>query len=152
MKRFHVIALVTILASTISQVQAKGTRSEEKTKQALIQIERELERASLNLDPLPYDRYWADDFVGITNDGFAANAKVQHRAVLTSGKIKFESFEIDNIDVRVFGNAAIVTSHRKVKYRYEDREMSLHNAVTSFFSKRNGRWQKVGEQTNRLSQ
>jgi len=149
MKQVFVIALVTIFASIV-QVQAKGARSEEKTKRLLIQIERDLEQASMNLDPAPYDRYWADDFVAIMNEGFRTTAKTEHRAALTGGKIKFKSFEVDGIDARVFGNAAIVISHRKVSFQFDGRETSLNNIVTSFFSKRNGRWQKVAEQTVHL--
>jgi len=151
MKRVYVIALLTIFASII-QVDAKGTKSEEKTKKLLIQIERDLENASMNLNPVPYDRFWADDFVAIVNEGFNPNAKAEHRAALTGGKIKFESFEIDDIDAQVFGNAAIVISHRKVKLRVDGRDISLNNKVTSFFSKRKGLWQKVAEQTVHLSQ
>ena len=149
MKRAYLIALVTILA-TVGQVQARVTRSEEKTKQLLIQIERDLEQASMNLDPAPYDLYWADDFVAIMNEGFHTGAKAEHRAALTGGKIKFKSFEVDDVNARVFGNAAIVISHRKVKFQFDSQEISLNNIVTSFFSKRKGHLQKVAEQTVHL--
>lgn len=151
MKRVYVVALLTIFVSII-QVDGKGIKSEEKTKQLLIQIERDLENASMNLNPAPYDRYWADDFVAIMNEGFNPNAKAEHRAALTGGKIKFKSFEVDGIDARVFGNAAILVSHRKVKFQFDGREISLNNIVTSFFSKRKGAWQKIAEQTVHLPQ
>ena len=151
MRQLYVIGLIVLFAFTSNPVRAKAkTTDDEKTKQLLIQIERNLGQASLNLDPAPYERYWADDFVAIMNEGLNPNAKAEHRAALTGGKIKFESFEIENFDVRVFGNAAIVMSHRKVKFRFEEREINLNNVVTSFFSKRNGRWQKVAEQTVHL--
>src|ERR1051325_3576538 len=150
MKLSYAAVLFATLVLISGQVQAKEKKSDARTRELLIQIERDLEKASLNLDPAPYERYWADDFVAIMNEGLNPKAKAEHRAALTGGKIKFESFEIDNVDVRVFGNAAIVMSHRKVKFRFKEREINLSNVVTSFFSKRNGRWQKVAEQTVRL--
>jgi ketosteroid isomerase-like protein len=152
MKKVFVAVLLIALASSLATAKSKGkrTKRESEAEQTLMRIERELGNATLNLDPAPYDRYWADDFVMVTPAGqFAADAKAQHRAALTGGKIKFETFEIADMKVRVFGDAAIVIERRTVKYMYEGREISTQNLVTSFFAKRNGRWQKVAEQTTK---
>lgn len=153
MKKVFVAFLLIALASPLATAKVKGKRAkrESEAEQTLMRIERELGNATLNLDPAPYDRYWADDFVLVTPAGeFSTDAKAQHRAALTGGKIKFETFEIADMKVRVFGDAAIVTERRTIKYQYEGREISAQNLVTSFFARRNGRWQKVAEQTNRL--
>lgn len=153
MKNVFAAVLLTALASSLAAAKSKRAKRESEAEQTLMRIERELGNATLKLDPAPYDRYWADDFVLVTPAGeFSAGAKAQHRAALTGGKIKFETFEIADMKVRVFGDAAIVTERRTVKYRYEGREISVQNLVTSFFAKRQGRWQKVAEQTNPLPQ
>lgn len=153
MNRVFVAVLLIALASSPGTAKDKRDKREGEAEQTLMRIERELGNATLNLDPAPYDRYWADDFILVTSTGeFSTDAKAQHRAALTGGKIKFETFEINDMKVRVFGDAAIVTERRTVKYRYEGREISAQNLVTSFFAKRSGRWQKVAEQTSRLLQ
>lgn len=145
MRVFAVAATVIILATGVICGESNPN---EHAAQTLIKIERELARASVDLDPAPYDLYWSDDFVGTIASG-GHYTKEQHRASLTSGKLKFESLDVDNIEVHVFGEAAVVLERRTVKGSYENQDISARNNVMSVFVRRKGQWQKVAEHTAR---
>ena len=152
LKRVFTLAALIALTMSLAAAQVKSNKSSpnRRVEQILTQIERELGKGTLNLDPIPYDRYWADDFVGLDGATGETWTKAQHRAALTSGKLKFESVNIDEMTVRRFRNAAVLTERRAVKYRYDGKEISQQNRVSSFFLKRHGRWQKVAEHTSRI--
>src|SRR5438045_349956 len=101
------IAIAVSLVILALRVAEGETDADEQSKQTLIKIEQELARASLDLDPAPYDRYWADNFIGTIASG-GRYTKKQHRASLTSGKLKFQSLDVDEVEVEVFGDTAVV--------------------------------------------
>jgi Domain of unknown function (DUF4440) len=80
-----IAAMFVILGTCVAHSE---TNRSEQTEQTLIKIERELARASVDLNPAPYDRYWSDDFIGTAASG-GRYTKEQHRASLTGGKLKF---------------------------------------------------------------
>jgi ketosteroid isomerase-like protein len=153
MKRLFLVAALTALAAASATAQVKRTKTAQPggAEQVLMRIERELARASVKLDPAPYDRYWADDFSGIDAAG-GFYTKAEHRAALTGGKLKFDSLDVDEMRVRVFGQAAVLTSRRTVRGRYGEQDISADNRVTSVFIRRAGRWQKIAEHTSRITQ
>lgn len=153
MKRSLLVAALTVLAASAAVAQVKRTKTARPrgAEQVLMRIERELARASVNLDPAPYDRYWADDFGGVDAGG-GFYTKAEHRAALVSGKLKFDSLDVTEMSVRVFGRAAALSCRRTVRGRYADQDISADNRVTSVYVRRGGRWQKVAEHTSRIAQ
>jgi len=139
MRVLSIAAILVILASSFARAD---TNADERVEQELINIERELARASVNLDPVPYDRYWSDDFVGTLASG-GQYTKQQHRASLTSGKLKFQSLDLNQIKVYLFGDTAVVNERRIIKGSYDDQDISARNHVMSVFVRRGGKWQKV---------
>lgn len=61
----------------------------------------------------------ADDFVGVGPHGFMLTKEewIERHA---SGKLKYESFALDEIRVRPYGDAAILTGRETADGRYED--------------------------------
>ena len=144
--------LLALLAGSLCKAQTVDHKSKKSLaiERELMQIEMDLAKGTVNLDPGPYDRYWADDFIGVSANG--SYTKASHRAVLTGGKIKFVSLEIDEMTVHVFGDAAIVTNRHTVKGHFETRDISGQSRVTSVFVRRHGHWQKVSEHTSAIPQ
>lgn len=152
MKHLFLVAALMALAAASATAQLKRTKTAQPggAEQVLMRIERELAQASVNLDPAPYDCYWADDFSGIDAGGFYT--KAEHRAALTGGKLKFDSLDVAEMRVRVLGQAAVLTNRRTVRGWYGEQDISADNRVTRVFIRRAGRWQKVAEHTSRITQ
>jgi len=144
-RMLSIAAASVILATSFARAD---TTADQRTEQELINIGRELARASLNLDPVPYDRYWSDDFIGKLASG-SQYTKQQHRESLTSGKLKFQSLDVDQIEVHLCGETAVVNERRIVKGSYDGQDISAQNHVMSVFVRRGGKWQKVAEHTAR---
>jgi hypothetical protein len=151
MKDARNVVIAAILISVATCLAQGEANADEQSEQTLIKIERELARASVDLDPVPYDRYWSDNFVGTIASG-GRYTKDQHRASLTGGKLKFQSLDVDKIEVHVFGDTAVVVERRTVKGSYDNRDISAQNHVMSVFVRHNGQWQKVAEHTARAAE
>ena len=117
----------------------------------VIQVERELAKmqqdwidAALKADVATVDRILADDFVATLPDG-RLMTKAQDIEELRSGAFVPESTTIDGMNVRVFGETAIVTFGQTEKSQYHGRTVSGRTLWTDVFLKRNGTWQIVAE-------
>lgn len=113
-------------------------------------IERRLERASVALDPKPYEEFWAPDFVGIGPDG-SSYTKAQHLAALTGGHVHFQSIDVQPVSTRVYRDAAVLINRRSVRGTFDGKSIDSENLVTNVYIRdsREG-WRKVSEHSTRL--
>lgn len=118
----------------------------------LMALEIKLEKASVALDPRPYDEIWSKDFVGIGPDGSTYN-KTQHRSALTGGHVRFQSIDIRPVSIRVYSHSAVLIEQRTVKGAFDGKPIDSENLVTNVFVLfRDRKWRKVSEHTTRLQQ
>ena len=149
MLRAFVIMLPFALMSGAFQINDRKTATSSETE--LMQIERDLAQASLALDAATYDRIWADDMMAV-NPGGIIYTKAEDQAALKSGKLKFDTFDVDEMNVRVFGETAIVIYRQTVKGHYADHPINDLNRVTDVFVRRKGEWRLVSEHTSLMKQ
>ncbi len=90
-------------------------------------------------------RTLADDFVGIGPRGFML-AKNEWLQRFTSGALKYEYLEWDEANVRVYGDAALVTGRERQKVNYQGQPMESELRTTLAFVKQQGRWLLAGLQ------
>jgi ketosteroid isomerase-like protein len=99
--------------------------------------------AELHGDTAFLKRALADDFVGIGPRGFMLT-KEQWLSRHDSGKLKYESFELDEVWIRVHGDALIVTGCETVKGKYEDHDLQDQFRATLIFVKQQECWLLAG--------
>jgi ketosteroid isomerase-like protein len=91
----------------------------------------------------------ADDFVGVGPHGFTLT-KEQWLSRHETGNLKYESFELDEIEVRPYGDAAVTVCRQNTEGVYEDENgrYDIHEQfrATLIFVKQQGWWQLVGLQ------
>jgi ketosteroid isomerase-like protein len=85
----------------------------------------------------------ADDFVGVGPRGFMLT-KDQWLERHESGKLEYESFEWDEVQVRLYGDAAVMTCRQAVEGRYEDYDLRDQFRATLVFVEQQGRWLLAG--------
>lgn len=140
MKRILAIGLVVLAAFTVCTYAAEKKMSADE--EALTKIENEWGTAMVKLDFATFDRIVSPDWILSTPDG-GQQTKAEAVADLKSGKIKFESFKVDELKIRVYGNAAVVFGLTTEKMTFNGQAMNGQNRFTDTFIKRDGKWQCV---------
>jgi ketosteroid isomerase-like protein len=97
------------------------------------------------------DQYEADDIIDTDPSGRVTD-KAQDKADLSSGDLKFQSIELSDVKVLVYGNAAVATGTSTVKGTYKGQDISGKYRFTDTWVNRNGKWQAVASQSTKLQQ
>ena len=121
------------------------------TEKALLQMERDWMEAIKNRDKFTLERILADDFMSISWDGKTFN-KAEGIAANLATDSKLDSYTLDPLKVRIFGDAAVVTGGDKEKSSFKGKDTSGQYAWTDVYVKRNGRWQAVSTHSSRFPQ
>jgi ketosteroid isomerase-like protein len=69
-----------------------------------------------------------------------------------SGDRRIESGSVDDLNVRIFGEIAIVTGRSVLAGTYKGKHASIVQRFTDVFAMRDGRWQAVASQGTQVAQ
>jgi uncharacterized protein (TIGR02246 family) len=92
----------------------------------------------------------ADDFVGVGPRGFTLT-RDQWLSRHEAGSLRYEAFGLDEVQVRLFEDAAIIVCQQSARGVYDDGEnvrfeLDDQFRATLVFVKQDGRWQLAGLQ------
>ena len=132
-------------ATLASVAPSANTKEIEET---LIKMERDWAAALPKKDVEAVKPILADDFEGWDGDYNLNYTKASHLKNLEAGIDTWESANLDKIDVKVFGDLAVVRLIQSQKGTYNGRDSTGRYALTDVFAKRNGKWQIVAEHGN----
>ncbi len=91
------------------------------------------------------ERTLADDFTAVGPRGFVLT-KDQWLQRFTSGSLKYEYLEWDEVNVRPYGDAAIVTGRERQKVDYQGQGMESDLRTTLVWVKQDGQWKLANAQ------
>ena len=112
--------------------------------QELRQMNDEWVKALVRGDGATLDRIMAEDFFfAYPMEG---DDKAQFISDVTSGNVRVEFLNRDNVSVRVWGSTAVLTAKDSAKWFYGGRDFSGHYKIIHVYSQRDGRWQLVSVQ------
>jgi ketosteroid isomerase-like protein len=116
----------------------------------IIQIEHAWGNALLKRDVAAWSRCLGDDWVITYSDGTLVT-KPMALADLKEGALRIESFRLDDLKVRVYGDTAVVTGLITEKSKFRDKNTSGVRRFTDVFVKRDGRWQAIASHESNVS-
>lgn len=160
MKRILIIAVLTIAASSLAFGQRKdkktattGTASSN-VEQTLRQLDRDLMDTAVRNDTTLFERIATDDYTS-TNPIGMVSTKAQ--AVAGVKDFKFESLNTDDVMVRVYGDAAILTGRAMVKGQVKtpvnpQQDISGQYRYIRVFVKQQGQWRLAAFQITQIAQ
>ncbi len=90
------------------------------------------------------------DDLSYTHATGVREAKAEFIAKLKSGQLRYESFAAEDIQVRVYGAAGVVTGVARVKVQVKGEPLSFRLRFTDVYIKQDNRWQMVAWQATRL--
>jgi hypothetical protein len=111
----------------------------------ILDLERQSKDAAVHRDAEFSQRTLADDYVAITPLGQVIT-KSDTVAARKSGQLRYDSIEISDVVVRVYGNTAVVTARADVKGRDLGEEFNGPYRFTRIWVRRNGQWLAVSYQ------
>lgn len=140
MKRYLIVTSLVLLASIPAVAQSKqGAKSKVDTKTftMLSSVARQTMQFSLSRDTKMFNTMVADDFITTDSTGRVFD-KAEEMEILRSSDFKLDSLQMDDFNIRMFGDTAVVTSRSNVKGSYKGQDISGQYQVTQVFQRRPG--------------
>ncbi len=152
MKRIAIAVCAVILASAViawTQMSAQPTSGS--VEQELIKLEQGWANANVKADVAFLDRILAEDYTWTDENG-VLRTKAQNLEVFKSREAVITSMVSDDMKVRVYGDAAVVTGRNTIKGTWQGKDIDQQERWTDTWIKRNGRWQCVATHSSLLAQ
>ncbi len=112
---------------------------------AILQLEEESKQAAIRRDVAFAETTLADNYVAIGPLG-TVTSKEATIAARKNSQVRYDSIELSEVVVRVFGSTAVVTGRADVKGKDLGEDFSGPYRFTRVWVKRNGQWQAVSYQ------
>jgi len=107
-------------------------------------------QAAIKGDVAALDKILADDLTH-THGGGRTESKAQFLEAIRSGTQKYEAIDYGEINVRVYGSTAIVTSEPNIRTVNSGQPSSSHSRFLHVFVKQGGTWRMVAHQSTRIT-
>ena len=142
--------LVAILFCAASDCLAQGSGDDRicrtsATARRLCSTDSLLTDATRRNDVATLSRIYADDYHFTTYRGTTANKADQLRAFQT-GEMHFDSATVSDRRVRIYGDAAVITGHRRQTATVRGERRPSDVRITRVYVRHNGEWQLVAAQ------
>jgi len=157
MKRASMIILLVLVAASVAVPQTKGKRTSRnrQNKPSVANIEQKLKDLELqwneafkNRDRDALDRILDDQFIFTDDDGQVSNKTQYIDSVMQA--IKVESYKLDDVTVRVYGDTCVVAGRWTGKLTVDGKDASGEFRYTDTFVRRPGGWRVVASQDTRI--
>ncbi len=126
--------------------------NQEHAEQEVLRLADAWATAELRGDTTFLERILTDDYIGIGPLGFMLTKQewiVRHQA----GDLKYESFSLDEVKVRVYNNDAAVLTGRQVQNgAYRGNSIQAQFRTTLVFVRQQGQWQLASLQLSTIAQ
>jgi len=116
-----------------------SSRAAIEVEQHIRQLNDEWVKAIMRADADALNRIMADDFY--FTYPLEGDDKAQFIADITSGDLKIKHIAREQLNVRVFGNTAVLTARDSATWLYHGRELAGQYKILSVFTERDGHWQ-----------
>ena len=154
MKRTLAVSLVVFAAVYLALGHAMARNNpagDAKVQEELKNLENERAKAVVKGDIAALDPVTADDYTVINIAGQLLT-KPQIFDAIKSGDIKYEELENNDLQVRVYGNTAVLTGRTTQKGQFKGKDISGQTRFTRVYVKQHGKWQAVAFQATRIAE
>lgn len=118
--------------------------------QDLLRFERGFTQAVADNDAAAIARFVADDWVIVDADGRVID-RSRFLSVVESGALTHESMESTDLEVRVYGDTAVVTGITTSKGQFMGEGFTTRERATDVLARLNGNWLCVFSQLTRVA-
>lgn len=153
-KRILVVALLSLALASLAFSQAANQRmsKEDRTRNDLMQLERDIGKANIESDYAFFDRVEAEEFI-FTDAGGGVTTKKQDLEGLkqpANPDVKLLAYDVDEMKVMLYDKTAVVTGRVTTKRTVKGAPVNGQSRFTDVFVWREGRWQLVAGHSSRI--
>ena len=148
---FALFAAVFLFCTCFSQTVAEGVPVTKEGHEVFATITKWAD-AVKSRDAAALDKIFAQDMIVTTGEGTTRGKKEELDVLKPNADIKTVSIKNEDIKVRFFGNAAVVTALTKMHFVIREKDVHSAFRYTAVFVKEDGRWQIYALQTARALQ
>ena len=141
--RFSMVVALLGAATLTAVASAAGMSQAE---QAVRTAETQRFEALVKQDVAALKRLMADDLT-YTHSSGVRQTKAEYLHDLASGKLVYRAAEANDLNVRIVGNAAVITGTAKVLVNTGGADRAIELLYTDVYVKRDGRWQLLAWQS-----
>jgi ketosteroid isomerase-like protein len=152
--------LLILVGCLVPAVIAAGGPPVAQAEREIRDMEAAFARAVVEGDRAFYDRVLADDFTHTSHSGafktraeFMAENKFGEKGDSQGGRTRYDSYDVDQLAVRIYGDTAVVTGRTSPRGRTaQGQPITGQYRYLRVWVKRQGRWQAVAFQGTRAAQ
>ena len=115
----------------------------------IIELENQRIAAMISGDEATLDAVLADDLI-YTHSTARVETKAEFIGNVASGRTRYVSFERDDVNIRDYGDTAVVTGHAKLHVSTGDRDHEFQVRFLDIYCRLNGNWQMVAWQSTKI--
>ena len=148
LSRAIAVALLLSLWSAES-LSAGAVSQHDKIAQDVREVEKRRIQHMTGNDLTQLERVLSDDLI-YTHSSGRVESKEQFLSALRSGEIKYEAMDHEDVEVKVYGDTAVLTGRSEVKLKSKGEDRSFPIRFTLVYAKQEGQWRMVAWQSTRL--
>jgi ketosteroid isomerase-like protein len=150
MKKLTAATMLFLLAAFAQM--ANGAQSAGEIEQAIKALENRYAEAVRRQDVAALEELLAEDFMATSSRAEMRDRAAEVADVKGSPDFVLEAFDLDDMKVRSYGDAAVATGRSILKVKYRGQSNTSEFRFTRVYVRRNGKWQVVAQQLTRLPQ
>ena len=148
-KGAFVACTLPVVAGLMAREASSGSPQSD-ARRAVLQLQEQSITAALKRDVPFFERALAENFVNIT----AGGNRQTKRQVLDDyrlGDLRVRNLEVDDLEVRVYGETAVLTGIAAIHGRLDEKNFRGQGRFTRIFTRTAGGWRIVSHQTTPMS-
>ncbi|HVG30452.1 MAG TPA: nuclear transport factor 2 family protein [Pyrinomonadaceae bacterium] len=154
MKRLLILLALASLSASHAPAQTGGKKlsKDERARQELMQLERDIGRANVERDAAFFERVEADEFIFTDSAGGITLKKEDVASVKAPANpdSRLLSYEVDDMKVTLYDDTAVVTGRVTQRGVFKGQEWTGQSRFTDVFVWRDKRWQIVAGHSSRI--
>lgn len=154
LRRIMILALLILALGSLafSQTGNQKVNDEDRTRNELMQLERDIGKANIENDYAFFDRVEGEEFI-FTDAGGGLTTRKQDLEGLkqpANPDVKLVAYDVDEMRVMLYDKTAVVTGRVTTKRIVKSASVTGQSRFTDVFVWRQGRWQLVAGHSSRI--
>ncbi|BBB63681.1 hypothetical protein UNDKW_5408 [Undibacterium sp. KW1] len=154
-KKYLGAASVLLAIASLGLLPAHAADSTDAKNAALVaqltKLSDDWDAAIVRKDKVAIEANMAEDFRQIDGDG-DLETKTSFVNGLVSDKLEIDPYKVEDFEIRLYGNVALLSGRTKMTGRYEGKPFKSHYRYIDIYAQRDGKWQIVSVQISRIPQ